>query len=383
MASTKWREVSSHMSSLTKIPAGVQYFFDDEVKLRRYVERRAMEVFAGWSYDEIILPMFDYHDLFARGMGAEKAERTYRFVDRDGALLALRPELTTLVARTVATRFIKRERPIRLCYSGEVFRYDEPTERAAREFHQLGVEQIGEPGIVADIEVLLVAAEVLASLGLGGFRIALSHVDFFNGVADFLKLEARGRAQLREMIDRRNSLAVEEFLQTHAPGVEKSRRADFSRLIQIAGKQDVIRRAREILNNERSLAAVDHLDKIYSTLDSLGLGENFDVDLGDTGGLEYYTGLTFKVYAPGFGAEIGGGGRYDNLIANFGEPEPAVGFSIALDGLVGAISSGPDALRRQSANDIQAIPFNGDPVRAFGQAREMRGQGKRVKISAK
>ena len=103
------------MSSLTKIPAGVQYFFDDEVRLRRYVERQAMEVFAGWSYDEIILPMFDYHDLFARGMGAEQAEKTYRFVDRDGALLALRPELTSLVARTVATRFIHRGRPIRLC----------------------------------------------------------------------------------------------------------------------------------------------------------------------------------------------------------------------------------------------------------------------------
>jgi ATP phosphoribosyltransferase regulatory subunit len=371
------------MSSLTKIPAGVQYFFDDEVKLRRYVERRAMEVFAGWSYDEIILPMFDYHDLFARGMGEEKAERTYRFVDRDGALLALRPELTSLVARTVATRFVKRERPIRLCYSGEVFRYDEPTERAAREFHQLGVEQIGEPGVVADIEALLVAAEVLAGLGLDGFRIALSHVDFFNGVADFLKLEARGRAQLRELIDRRNSLAVEEFLRMRAPAVEESRRVDFTRLIQIAGKQDVIRQAREILVNERSLAAVDHLDKIYSTLDSLGLGENFDVDLGDTGGLEYYTGLTFKVYAPGCGAEIGGGGRYDNLIANFGEPEPAVGFSIALDGLVGAISMNDGKLPWRGEGEVQTISFDGDAARAFEEARRMREQGRRVKIGAK
>src|SRR5215813_9205400 len=195
------------MSSLTKIPAGVQYFFDDEVKLRRYVERRAMGVFAGWSYDEIILPMFDYHDLFARGMGEEKAERTYRFVDRDGALLALRPELTSLVARTVATRFLRRERPIRLSYSGEVFRYDDPAERAAREFHQLGIEHIGEPDVVADLEVLLVAAELLAALGLGDFRIALSHVDFFNGVADYLKLDNADRAELRERIDRRNSLA--------------------------------------------------------------------------------------------------------------------------------------------------------------------------------
>jgi ATP phosphoribosyltransferase regulatory subunit len=371
------------MSSLTKIPAGVQYFFDDEVKLRRYVERSAMEVFAGWSYDEIILPMFDYHDLFARGMGEEKAERTYRFVDRDGALLALRPELTSLVARTVATRFIRRERPVRLCYSGEVFRYDEPTERAAREFHQLGVEQIGEPDIIADIEVLLVAAEVLTALGLDDFRIALSHVDFFNGVADFLKLEASGRAQLREMIDRRNSLAVEEFLQIYAESVEESRRADFSRLIQIAGKQDVIQQARKILLNERSRAAVDHLDKIYSTLDSLGLGENFDVDLGDTGGLEYYTGLTFKIYAPGCGAEIGGGGRYDNLIANFGEPEPAVGFSVALDGLVGAISMNGDKLGWRSASEIQTISFDGDPSRVFEHARQMRKLGKQVKISVK
>jgi ATP phosphoribosyltransferase regulatory subunit len=316
-------------------------------------------------------------------MGEEKAGRTYRFVDRDGALLALRPELTSLVARTVATRFIKRERPVRLCYSGEVFRYDEPTERAAREFHQLGVEQIGEPDIVADIEVLLVAAEVVTAMGLGGFRIALSHVDFFNGVAAFLQLYSANRAQLRELIDRRNSLAVEEFLQTYVKGVEESRRAAFSRLIQVAGKQDVIRRAREILINQRSRAAVDHLDKIYSTLESLGLGENFDVDLGDTGGLEYYTGLTFKVYAPGCGAEIGGGGRYDNLIANFGRPEPAVGFSIALDGLVGAISINGARLPGRSAGEIQTISFDDDPARTFESAREMRKQGKQVKIGAK
>ena len=166
------------MSSLTKIPSGVQYFFDGEARLRRQVERQAMEVFAGWSYDEIIVPMFDYHDLFARGMGTQRAERTYRFTDRDGALLALRPEMTSLVARTVATRFVQRERPIRLCYSGEVFRYDEPTAQHAREFHQLGIEQIGQASPTADVEVLLIAAEMLTKLGRDDFRITLSHVDF-------------------------------------------------------------------------------------------------------------------------------------------------------------------------------------------------------------
>ncbi len=371
------------MSSLTKIPAGVQYFFDDEVRLRRSVERRAMETFDGWSYDEIILPMFDYHDLFARGMGEEKAERTYRFVDRDGALLALRPELTSLVARTVATRFVKRDRPVRLCYSGEVFRYDEPTERAAREFHQLGIEHIGEPHIIADIEVLLVAAEVLTALGLVDFRIALSHVDFFNGVADYLKLEAADRAELRELVDRRNSLALDEFLNAHAAHIEQSRRAGFSRLIQIAGKEDALARAREVLRNERSRAAVDHLAAIYSTLVALGLEENFDIDLGDAGGLEYYTGLTFKVYAPDWGVEIGSGGRYDNLIASFGNAEPAVGFSFALDALIGAISARGDKHQPPSANNTRIVRFDGDAARAFSQAREMRRQNEQVRISVK
>src|SRR5262249_14458586 len=122
---------------------------------------------------------------------------------------------------------------------------------------------------------------------------------------------------------------------------------------------------------------------IYSTLDALGLGENFDVDLGDAGGLEYYTGLTFKVYAPDCGAEIGGGGRYDKLISRFRKPAPAGGILIGLDGLVSAIAAGDGPRRWQSANDIQAIPFNGDPARVFNQAREMRKQGKQVKISAK
>lgn len=368
------------MSSLTKIPAGVQYFFDDEVRLRRHVEQRAMEAFAGWSYDEIILPMFDYHDLFARGMGAERAEKTYRFTDRDGALLALRPELTSLVARTVATRFLHRARPIRLCYSGEVFRYDEPTERASREFHQLGVEHIGEPAMAADIEILLVAAEVLSTLGIGDFRIALSHVDFFNGIADTHGLDGERRARMRELIERRQQFALDEFLQQHLPHVETERRAAFIQLTQIAGKQSAITRAREVLRNEISRAAIDKIEAIYSTLAALGLTDHFDIDLGDTGGQEYYTGLTFKIFVPGWGAEIGSGGRYDNLISNFGAAEPAVGFSLSLDGLTGALSRHAANIISRPENNTAQIALNGNYAQAFHQAREARAQSRKVKM---
>ncbi len=365
------------MSSLTKIPAGVQYFFDDEVRLRRHVEQQAMKVFAGWSYDEIIVPMFDYHDLFARGMGAERAERTYRFTDRDGALLALRPEMTSLVARTVATRFVQRERPIRLCYSGEVFRYDEPTERAAREFHQLGVEQIGQPSPTADIEVLLIAAELLTTIGLNEYRITLSHVDFFKGVANSLAMTEANRNQLRELIDRRNSIALDEFLQRNAPEMTEERRQSFCQLTQIAGKADAISKARETLRNETSRTAIEQLAAIYDTLTALGLAEHFDIDFGEAGGLEYYTGPTFKVYVPGWGTEIGSGGRYDNLISNFGAAEPAVGFSFALDGLVGAQRHKQIQL---AAEARQVIPLADNTTLAFQEALALRANHQSVKI---
>lgn len=368
------------MSSLTKIPAGVQYFFDDEVRLRRHVEQCAMSVFAGWSYDEIILPIFDYHDLFERGMGTERAAKTYRFTDRDGALLALRPELTSLVARTVATRFVQRARPIRLSYSGEVFRYDDPTEHAAREFHQLGIEHIGQPEPAADIEVLLVLAESLETLGLSDFRISLSHVNFFNGVAHALNLPEMLQAELRVLIDRRNSFALDHFLQTNAPQMEDDRRAAFCQLTQIAGKASAIEQARNLLRNQTSRAAIEHLAEIYRTLAELGLAHNFDIDFGDTGGQEYYTGLTFKVFVPGWGVEIGSGGRYDNLIGNFGRAEPAVGFSLSLDGLVGALTRRQITARTNAATTAQDIALGQDYVAAFHQARQTRAEKRRVRM---
>src|SRR5437868_7337356 len=176
-------------SSLSKIPPGVQYIFDSEVRVRRHIEREVMTVLDGWSYSEIILPVFDYADLFVLGMGKEQAEMTYRFTGRDGSLLALRPEMTSLVARTVATRFRGDPRPIRLSYSGEVFRWDEPRGGRQYEFHQLGLEHIGSDRLEADAEVLIVAIETLRRLGLERFTITLSHVDFFNGIADHLGLD--------------------------------------------------------------------------------------------------------------------------------------------------------------------------------------------------
>jgi ATP phosphoribosyltransferase regulatory subunit len=363
-------------SSLSKIPSGVQYIFDDEVRARRWMEREVMSVFAGWSYSEIILPIFDYADLFALGMGKEQAEMTYRFTGRDGRLLALRPEMTSLVARTVATRYRARARPIRLSYSGEVFRWDEPRGGRQYEFHQIGLEHVGSDRLEADMEVLVIAIEALRRIGLEEFIITLSHVDFFIGVSELLGLDEGERRAMREMIDRKDTERLSAFLEKYADAVGRDA---FCRLTTLAGKREIIDEARSLVTNAKSSTALDDIERVYKIAEALGIDSRIDIDLGDVGGLDYYTGLTFKIYAPGLGTALGRGGRYDRLLAKFECPEPAVGFSLCLDWLVQLLGS---KMTDAAASDDKVVQLNagGDIVTAFREANRLRREGQKVKI---
>ena len=355
----------------------MQYIFDDEVRARRWIERQMMSIFEGWSYSEIILPIFDYADLFALGMGKDQAEMTYRFTGRDGKLLALRPEMTSLVARTVATRFGNRPRPVRLSYSGEVFRWDEPRGGRQYEFHQIGLEHIGSDRLEADTEVLVIAIEALRRLGFEGFTITLGHADFFNGIAERLELDEDARRSLREVIDRKDSERLEVFLEAHA---DQPSRDAFCRLTALAGKREVIEQARALAPNTKSSAALDDIDRVCRIAEALGIQAYIDIDLGDVGGLDYYTGLTFKIYAPGLGTALGRGGRYDRLLENFGLAEPAVGFSLCLDWLAQMLPRELRELAAQSDGAVRLKP-DGDIARAFKEATRLRSEGKKIEMS--
>ena len=345
--------------------------------MRRWIEREVMSVFAGWSYSEIILPIFDYADLFTLGMGKQQAEMTYRFTGRDGRLLALRPEMTSLVARTVATRFRERARPIRLSYSGEVFRWDEPRSGRQYEFHQIGLEHIGSGRLEADTEVLVVAIEAMRRIGLEDFIITLSHVDLFKGVAERLELDEDERRVMREMIDRKETERLNLFLESHADAVNRDA---FCRFTTLAGKREVIDEARALVTNAKSVAALDDIERVYKIAEALGIDSRVDIDLSDVGGLDYYTGLTFKIYAPGLGTALGRGGRYDQLLASFERPEPAVGFSLCLDWLVQLLGPKKSG-EAESDNATVRLNAGGDIVSAFKEANRLRGEGRRIEIS--
>src|SRR5947209_12139561 len=199
---------------LSKIPDGMRYYFGKEARLRRSIEDTVMQVFAGWSYEEIITPAVDYLALFERGMGRDEAHRAFLFTDRDGRLLALRPDVTSSVARAAATLFAKQERPLRFCYAAPVFR-QQTQSRAEwrRESTQLGCEFIGAGGGQADMEVLVIATEIFERLELSGdYRITINSVEIFNGISERLALAPEAREKMRHLIDIRDAAELQRFL---------------------------------------------------------------------------------------------------------------------------------------------------------------------------
>lgn len=362
---------------LSSVPPGVQYFLDDEVALRRSIERDVMAIFAGWGYAEIDLPIFDAFELFARGMGEDVASRTYRFTARDGSTVALRPDLTSLVARTVATRLRSRERPLRLCYTGEVFRADEPRRGRQHEFHQLGIEHVGWASPESDIEILLVALEAIAALGLVDVRVVLGHAGFFRGIVENLKLEHDDVTALRTLVDRRQPDAVERFLAPHASPDDCGA---FGRLIALAGSRSVLDEARALVTNAQSVSALEQLDAVLSTLEAVGLDHLVSIDLGEVAGFDYYTGMMFSIYAPGWGLPLGGGGRYDALLSKFGTDEPAVGFSLSLDWLAGALTARGLDIDRRTTEESTTLRAGTDLGSLFAEAKRLRSEGRTVRI---
>jgi ATP phosphoribosyltransferase regulatory subunit len=251
----------------------MRYYIGAEARLRRTVEDVAMSVFEGWNYEEVITPSVDYYDLFEQGMGQGEAQRGFRFTDNDGRLLALRPDVTSSVARMAATLLSERPRPLRFCYAAPVFR--QQAQSAAewrRENTQLGCELIGAGGKPADLEILRLAAEILSRLNLQSrYCITINNVEIFNGVAAQMNLTPAAREQLRSLIDTRAAAEVKQFLKDY----DSREGHAFSQPTQLTGNRKVIQTARHLITNARSVAALDSLDELWIEIESLGLQNSF------------------------------------------------------------------------------------------------------------
>lgn len=365
--------------TLSRIPTGMRYYFGTEARLRRSIEASIIAIFEGWSYEELTTPTIDYYSLFSHAMGSSEAHRAFRFSDTDGRLLTVRPDITSAVARAAATIFANRPRPLRFCYVAPVFR-QQPRSHAEwrRESIQIGCELIGANTSAADMELLAIICEVLEELDLDrNSSITLNDVEIFNGIADELRLDFAARDELRRLVDTRNTADLNQFLKPYSAVHDAAALAD---LTQMSGKAEILKAARQSITNPKSLAALDRLERLWGVLDSLGLSRKFEIDLGDVSRLDYYTGLTFRVYVDGAGSPIGSGGRYDGLTASFGQAEPAIGFVLDLDALTDVL------LARIEASVAVDSRENASPIternlsQLFGAAIAKRSQGETIVV---
>jgi ATP phosphoribosyltransferase regulatory subunit len=357
---------------LAQIPPGVQCFVGEEARRRRRVEDAVVAVFEGWDYEEIIPPLFDYADVFT---GEALAPKTYSFIGRDGSVLALRPDFTSLLAKIAAGRLRDRPAPMRLYYSGEVVRYEPPKAGRQSELYQMGLEHLGGESRSADAEVVAIAGECLERVGARDWVLALGHVGIFNGLV--AGLDEERQELLRERVEAKDAAGLRGALA--GSGLAPEAIEALVELSSLAGGPNVVARAQRAFASIP--AAADALAELIAVIDALreaGLGDRLAVDLGEVRGLDYYTGLVFRVFAPGLGFEVGGGGRYDGLIARFGRPLPAVGFMLGLDRLA-LLLERQGALPAPGAAAAEAVAGRdlGDSLR---RARERRRAGARIRF---
>jgi ATP phosphoribosyltransferase regulatory subunit len=307
----------------TPLPGTQDLLFEAARRLRR-CESILCQRFEGAGYEEVIPPAIEAADVF----GPE----AFRALDRSGTVIALRADFTAQVARIAATRLAGMS-PLRLYYRGSIVRRISPDSGPLHERLQAGCELVGASGPEADAEILALAAAALHALGVKG-RISLGSTGYFSALAAAAGASPRLAGALNDAVDRKDLPTLRILCEREVtPG--KAREA----ILMLAQPPRLQMEARELLARAEALAPSDDatlaLRRISAALQAAkGLGAELEVDLGEVRGLGYYTGIVFNLYAMGSPRPVGGGGRYDTLLGRFGDPRPAVGFSLDLDALV-------------------------------------------------
>lgn len=355
------------------LPRGVSDFLPEAAAKIGYIEGRIRRVFELWGFRRVITPKLEYEDVMAIGMGEGLKGKTYRFDDRQtGRLLAFPPDITPQIARIVATRLAGFPLPHRISYSGRVLRQTEMQTGRSREIFQSGVELIGLDSPEADAEMISMAVEVMQGLGFDDFKIDLGQVEFCRGVMAASGLRGRPLRELQEAVARKDSSAVAGILVQN--GIPEASQREIAALPRLFGGCEVLAEAERVVANPRSRAALENLRQVLAILDIHGVTDFLTIDLGETRGLDYHTGITFEGFVTGLGEPVCSGGRYDNLTGRYGFEAPATGFTFNVLSLLQALERRPE-LEASTTRDFLLFNRRDDRREALEVARMLRDLG--------
>lgn len=315
-------------------PDGTFDVMPSELKQKRQTENCIMDVFEKAGYLEVETPSFEYFDVFKNSSGSISDESMFKFFDSHGKTLALRPDMTTSAARLAATKFPTDQFPLKLCYKGHAFRNNETVYGVmTKEFTQAGIELYGDASPNADAEVIKTTINALLSTGLSDFQIEIGHAGLFKGLMHYAGVDNFIAEQLRVFIDLKDSFSVKQLIAS--VDMPEDARYLISNLPYMFGGVDVL--DKYTFPKGEAADAINNLKSICSLLCDMGFEKYISIDLGMVKKLDYYTGTIFNGFTRNMGYSVCGGGRYDNLCAEFGKPYPATGVAIGIDRLLTAL----------------------------------------------
>ena len=325
-------------------PEGVRDIYGSEFVQKFELQQLLYRVLAERGYQGIETPTFEFFDVFSREVGTVPSRELYKFFDKEGNTLALRPDMTPSIARAVS-KYFHDETPIRLCYMGNTFINYDKYQGRLKETTQLGAELMGEESVSADVELLSVLVEALKAAGLEEFQVSVGQVEFFKALLKEAGIGSEAEESLRRLISDKNRFAAEELLADYelSPKV----RVTFLEMATLSGSAEALEKARALTDNPEALKALGRLEDIYRGLKEKGFEKYISFDLSMLSKYNYYTGIVFRAYSYGYGEPVAKGGRYDTLLSHFGRELPAVGFAIVVDQLQRALNSSD--IRKEAA----------------------------------
>ncbi|MBT3320232.1 MAG: ATP phosphoribosyltransferase regulatory subunit [Clostridia bacterium] len=355
------------------VPSGAEDCLPAECYIKRNIEKKLRELFIISGYDEIETPTYEFYDAFQSGVGSYMQESMVKFVDAQGRILVLRPDMTVPIARVAATKLLGGVK--QLFYIQNSFATAAPAFGKAGEFTQAGIELIGESDYTADAEVIALAVKSLITTGLANFTIDIGQVAFFKALISELKLKDSQIDELRHAVDSKDAMAIEVVATKLKLG--EAIKQKILALPNLFGDSEVFDKALALSDNAQCVTAVENLRNVYSLLKSYGLQKYVSVDFSMLHDIAYYSGIIFRGVTPGIGFPIVSGGRYDELLSKFGDASPATGFALGIKRIM-------IALERQEllsgTYDTFAVVSSerSAHLKAFEYAEHIRESGKRV-----
>lgn len=357
---------------LLHTPEGVRDIYGTEYQRKLAVEEKLHRTITGYGYDSIQTPTFEFFDVFSKEIGTTPSKELYKFFDKEGNTLVLRPDFTPSIARCAAKYFMEDSAPIRFCYMGNTFTNTSNLQGKLKEVTQMGAELIGDASVEADAELVSLVIEALKSTGLEQFQVSIGQVEYFKGLCGEAGLDEDTENDLREFISGKNYFAAQELLEERA--VSEPYRSILLKVADIFGNMNSLSEAKALVTNQRSIKAIERLEKLYEVLKLYGVEQYVSFDLGMLSKYHYYTGMIFKAYTYGLGDAVVKGGRYDNLLHQFGKDAPAIGFMVVVDDLLEALSRQKVAIDLPKAK--QTVTYRSDNyVEQLKKAAALRKEG--------